>query len=383
MLVGLLFLATVFLAYTNGANDNFKGVATLVCSGVLKFKSALVLTTIMTLAGGLLSVYFADTLVNTFSGKGLMPEDFTISVEFLLAISLGAGVTVLIATLLGLPISTTHSLTGALVGAGFVAAGSQMNFSVLGSAFMLPLLISPIIAVLLSVSIYLVYKTVKNVFFTESSYGAFATETNSSECAIPVDNAQMGNTRMDNARMDNALLSDSGHPNKGMNTHETSDGDAGGGGSHAGFSLTNSVHILSAAVVCFARGLHDTPKIIALIVIIEWLNIEAGIYVIAISMAVGGVLSIKKVATTLGQKVTTLEPNQGVIANLVTGFLVLFASKLGVPVSTTHVSVGAMAGIGLLVGTANTRVLRTIGLSWCLTLPISAALAAIIYLVIG
>ena len=68
--------------------------------------------------------------------------------------SSGAALTVMLATVTGFPISTTHALTGALAGAGFAAAGPQFNPSVLGAAFFLPLLVSPMIALLLAMPLY-------------------------------------------------------------------------------------------------------------------------------------------------------------------------------------------------------------------------------------
>src|SRR6185436_11385527 len=69
----VLALAVVFLAYTNGANDNFKGVATLFGSGTAKYRTALAWATVTTLAGSLLALYLAAGLVDAFSGKGLVP----------------------------------------------------------------------------------------------------------------------------------------------------------------------------------------------------------------------------------------------------------------------------------------------------------------------
>ena len=140
-----LFCITLFVAYANGANDNFKGVATLYGANVADYKKAITIATIATFAGCVASVFLAEGLVKAFSGKGLVPDAVAVSPVFLLSVATGAGATVFLATLLGFPISTTHSLVGALVGAGFVAAGDQLNLSVLGSAFLLPLLAGPVV----------------------------------------------------------------------------------------------------------------------------------------------------------------------------------------------------------------------------------------------
>ena len=127
----LLLAAALFVAYVNGANDNFKGVATLYGSGTTGYWSALGWATLTTLAGSLSSVYLSDKLVKAFSAKGLVPAGIAAAPEFLTAVALGAALTIFLATMTGFPISTTHALTGGLVGAGIAAAGGSVNFSLL------------------------------------------------------------------------------------------------------------------------------------------------------------------------------------------------------------------------------------------------------------
>src|SRR5438876_12351843 len=93
----LIVLAVAVLAYSNGANDNFKGVATLFGSGTCGYRPALVWATVTTLAGSLLALYLAAGLVKSFSGKGLVPDEVIGQPAFLLAVSLGAALTVLLA----------------------------------------------------------------------------------------------------------------------------------------------------------------------------------------------------------------------------------------------------------------------------------------------
>ena len=131
----LLFLITLFVAYANGANDNFKGVATLYGANVADYRTAITLATIATFLGCIASVFFAEALIQVFSGKGLVPDRLAASPIFLSAVGTGAGATVILAALLGFPISTTHGLTGALVGGGLMAAGDELRLGVLGSAF--------------------------------------------------------------------------------------------------------------------------------------------------------------------------------------------------------------------------------------------------------
>ena len=98
------------------------------------------------LAGSIASTFFAQSLFKQFSGAGLVP-DAAVSTSYLLAVALGAGITVILATRFGFPVSTTHGLTGAMIGAGLLAVGSEVKFDVLGAKFILPLLVSPIIAI--------------------------------------------------------------------------------------------------------------------------------------------------------------------------------------------------------------------------------------------
>jgi PiT family inorganic phosphate transporter len=100
-------------------------------------------------------------------------------------------------------------------------------------------------------------------------------------------------------------------------------------------------------------------------------------------MAVGGLLNARKVAQTMSKKITPLNHGQGFSANIVTAFLVIIASRLGVPVSTTHVSVGSLFGIGAVTGKADTRVVRDILLSWVLTLPVAAFLSGVTFFLVS
>ena len=362
MTLALLFMATLFLAYANGANDNFKGVATLYGSGVASYRQAITLATLATLAGSVASVFLAADLVRTFSGKGLVPNLVAGSPDFLLAVAIGAGCTVILATLLAFPISTTHGLTGALVGAGAMAAGRELNLGVLGTAFFLPLLLSPLLAVGLTVIAYRLLRWLRVragaqadacVCVGEEAVVNFAPAMGGASAAHRVAlTASVGSTADCAVRYPGRVM--------GMPLQ----------------ALLTAAHFASTAVLSFARGLNDTPKIVALMLVVNALDIHWGMLAVALAMAAGGLLNGRKVANTMSRKISSMSDGQAFSANLVTGVLVIAASRLGLPVSTTHVSVGAISGAGLVNGTVNTGVLRNILLSWVLTLPIAAAIAA-------
>jgi PiT family inorganic phosphate transporter len=99
-------------------------------------------------------------------------------------------------------------------------------------------------------------------------------------------------------------------------------------------------------------------------------------------MAVGGLLNARKTAETMAHRVTAMNAGQGFTANLVTGFLVIFASKLGLPVSTTHVSCGSLFGIGTVTRQARWKTITGILLAWVTTLPVAALLGAGIFLLL-
>ncbi len=360
VLLVLLLAATCFLAYSNGANDNFKGVATLFGSHTTTYWRALLWATATTFTGSVASVFLARTLVHRFSGKGLVPDAVAASPEFLLAVALGAGLTVLLATLLGFPISTTHSLTGALVGSGVVAVGTQVNAGVLGTAFFLPLLLSPLAAVLLASGAYLFFRALRiRLGVTKEStvmIGDLDTRPPTPEAALAF------STTDRSVPSSPAVVLYRGRV-LGLNAQ----------------TMLDAAHYGSAGVVSFARGLNDTPKIVALLLAVEGLALAHGMLAVAVAMALGGLLNARKVAETMSRKITPMNPGQGFTANMVTGLLVVFASRFGLPVSTTHVSVGSIFGIGTVTRQANRRIVSEIVLSWVLTLPLAALLGAAAY----
>ena len=92
-------------------------------------------------------------------------------------------------------------------------------------------------------------------------------------------------------------------------------------------------------------------------------------------MTLGGLLFVRRIAEVMSQKITKMNASEGLTGNLVTAFLVIVASKMGLAVSTTHVSVGALFGIGAENGQANLKKIIEIVLSWVMTLPIAFGLA--------
>lgn len=321
-MIFLLFLAVLLLTYANGANDNFKGTATLWGSGILNYRQALMLATLFTFAGSICSYFLAEALVKNFSGKGLVPDNILQTKEFVIAVAGGTGITILLATFFGFPVSTTHGLVGSLAGAGIVASANEVDLSVLGKTFFLPLILSPLIAILATGMLHKISTSKKKADYVVAGV------------------------------------------------------DIRGKGSYI-----NPLHCLSAGIVSFARGLNDTPKLISLLLLTTYFSMQINFLLLAIVMAIGGLINARKTAETMSKKITRLTPKQGLLANMVTGTMVIIASKFGLPVSTTHVSVGSIYGIGVSAKTADNKEIAKIGLSWMLTLPIAAGFSATIFFI--
>jgi inorganic phosphate transporter, PiT family len=364
MLTALLVLATLAVAYANGANDNFKGVATLYGSGAASYRTALALTTVATACGGLISVVFAAGLIKTFSGAGVVPPEIAASPAFLTAIACGAAATVFLATVFGLPISTTHALTGAIVGAGLVAVGTGLNFSVLGKSFILPLLLGPFISIALTSLVYSVATRISQ-WAGKSGDPCLCVEESPVLAAAGTLAFDAGRQLTVTAR---ASADDCGDV-QGLRL-------TGSGAAHA-------VHFISAAMLCLARGMNDAPKIVALLLAAKALGVRSGLLAIVIAMALGGIINARKVARTMSHRISDMSDSQALSANIVSAALVIAASRFGLPVSTTHVTVGAITGTGLVNRSANLRVLGGIAASWIGTLPLAALLAAVAGLVLN
>lgn len=361
-----LFLATCFLAYSNGANDNFKGVASLYGCRAAGYRMALTWGTVTTFAGSIASIFLAQALLKKFSGKGLVPDNLVGSETFLLAIILGAGVTVMLATRLGFPISTTHALTGAIVGCGLAAVGTGVNFAALGKGFLLPLLLSPMLAIGLGALLYFLLRSLRLICGVKKEL-CICVGAEDRVVAVPQPASILA------LRTTKTLT---------LAVDEQENCRERYAGSMLGFTaqqVMDGAHFLSAGVVSFARGLNDTPKIVAMLLLLKSMDIRWGFLAVAITMGVGGLLNARRVAETMSHRITAMNHGQGFSANLTTGILVIFASFFGLPVSTTHVSVGALFGMGVVTGQANPRVMLNIVLSWLITLPCAAIVAGVAY----
>ncbi len=356
MLLLIVFLAAAFLAYANGANDNLKGVATLIGSGTASYPRALAWGTATTFAGSVCGLLLAGGLVKAFSGKGVVPDALIGDLRFAFAIGLGAALTVFLATVAGLPVSTTHALVGALAGGAVAAAGAAaVSWGQLASKFALPLLLSPFIAAAIVAVLYPIFNRTRRRLGIDHTSELEVREPMLARMQLATTTLLAEPAEVDVIRYGGLVL--------GISAQRALD----------------ACHYLSAGAVSFARGLNDTPKIAALLLAAGIVEPALAMVMVGAGMAVGAVVQAAKVARTMSFDITPMNSGQGFTANFSTAFMVLVASRFGVPVSTTHVSVGSLFGLGSSIHGLNQETFRKILGAWVLTLPMGFVLALLAY----
>lgn len=363
MLIALLFIAALALAFANGANDNFKATATAYGCGSLDYAPARRLATAAQVSGSLASIVFAAGLLKAFGGKGLVPDAVVGDPRFLVSVASGAAATVMLATRVGLPISTTHALVGGLAGAGFALAPLEVSWTALGGSYFLPLLVSPFLALALAAILYPIAHRTRSALGIQADTCLCLGATQD-----PVTSASDGTLVLQRTGMQLSL-------NQASMCRDVYSGQALGISVQ---SIFDRLHHASAFSLGFARGMNDTPKILALLIAAGWSGVDPRISlaIIASAMALGGYLRARRVAETLAHKITTVGNGQGLLANSIASGLVIGASLLGSPVSTTHVSTGALFGIGFWNARTDWSTVTGIVAAWVGTLPLAAALSA-------
>jgi PiT family inorganic phosphate transporter len=366
-----LTAVALFLAYANGANDNFKGVATLLGSGTANYRTALVWGTFTTGLGSLAAFFLAQKLITAFSGRGWIPDSLVGAPAFSLAVLFAAALTVWLATRLGFPISTTHALIGGLAGVGGAAIGA-VGAHKLWSDFFLPLLTSPAISAGATAIVYPLFKVLRErLNVREETCLCIGNEV---LAVVPAGTA----SGQVSARVEVQSL-----PTLAVDTQVHCEQRYFGRvlGIDAK-RILDIGHFLSAGLTGFARGLNDTPKIAAVLIGAGALSSAQTFVLIAAFMALGGLLQARRVAETLAHKITQMNDGQGFTANLVTSGIVVLASHFGWPVSTTHVSCGALFGLGFVTGQAHGASIRLILAAWVVTLPVASSLGALSFYVL-
>lgn len=344
-----IFLLLIALAAANGANDVSKGVATLAGSGVTRYRTAIVWGAATTLVGALVSGVFAERMMKLFT-SGIVSVKPTPT--FTLAVICGAVGWVAIATLTRLPVSTTHAIIGSLLGAGLLFAPTAVAWSGLAPRLVVPLLLSIAVSYTLSGGLNRIF----------ARRGAEA-----------VDCLCIGAEQLDAGVVQIAQIN--------VMTGTTQECASSGGYLKLN---TEALHWLSSGAVGFARGLNDTPKLVAIGVLVLGTQVSMNLFLLTIAgaMLAGSLFAGRRVARVLGEGIVRMDHREGLLANLSTALLVGIGANFGLPMSTTHVSAGAIAGVaGRKMERLNWSTLRHLALAWTVTPLVAALIASMSYLI--
>jgi PiT family inorganic phosphate transporter len=360
---GVLALAVgIAIAYVNGGNDVSKGIATLAGSGVTNLRRAILWGTLWTGIGGIAAAFLAHAMLQTF-GKGLLGQSVRARLGPAIATIAGAALWVALATRKGLPVSTTHGIVGSVAGVAWVAYGFHgVNWTALGGKIFLPLLLSPIVSLAITAALI----RISRVLVPEPATNCLCVKVGQ-----PVVSAWAEGVAAIN------LV-------PGTQIHLES--CASSTRNSSGITI-NHLHWFTSGATSFARALNDAPKMAALVLSAVLLNGTPAppiFYFVAITagMLAGSWFAGRKVTEVLADKVTRMDHREGFLANLITAALVGPGAALGLPMSTTHVASGGIMGIAAARSTGiNRRTVRDMVLAWVVTLPASALLGIVAFLV--
>jgi PiT family inorganic phosphate transporter len=399
LVIGLAIALGLYTAFSIGANDVANAMGTSVGSRALTIRQAIIVAAIFEFAG---AYFVGGHVTRTIRGGILDPavvaERPDVLIAGMLAALTAAGTWLIIASRLGWPVSTTHSIVGAIAGFGVVALGSSaVEWGKLGritaSWVVSPLLSGSLAFVVFSVTRWLIldredpvrqvqrwgplyvfavlgvigmvtlFKGLKNMNLDFSLPWALTLTA-----ALGLLGAVVAALLMRRLKPD---------PNADRSFHFATVE-----------RMFGSLQVMSACAVAFAHGSNDVANAIGpMAAVIETAQgglVEAQSPVPGWLLLVGGVGIVLGLATlgyrvmaTIGERITELTPTRGYAAEFAAATTIVIASRFGLPVSTTHTLVGAILGVGLArgIGALDFRVIGTIVLAWVVTLPVGAGLA--------
>lgn len=358
--MGLVLIAlTLGVSFANGANDVSKGVATLVGAGLATERRALLWGTLWTLLGAAAALLLARGLVATFSGHGLLVSP-PAGPAWPAAVATGTIGWLVLATRVGMPVSTTHALVGAILGSGMVAGGANgVLWAGVLSRVGIPLFVSPFLSLAL---VFWLLPAARSAFGRVGTY-CVCVERHELVLATAATGEDV------RAGRELRLVAAADCPPRVLTR----------------VNALDSLHWLSAGFICFARGLNDAPKILALgLVAGATLGFQpaALLGLVAMAMGAGSWYGGRRVTGTLATRVTPMSGPEALTANGVTSVLVGIASNFGLPVSTTHVAGGTVMAVGVQRRRLHRKPVEEILLAWLVTVPVAGLLAAAVYAVV-
>lgn len=408
LILGCIF--AFFMAWGIGANDVANAMGTSVGSRALTVKQAICIAVVFEFAGA----YLAGGEVTSTIRKGildpaLIAEQPDLLVFGMMSALLAAGLWLLIASMKGWPVSTTHSIVGALV--GFAAVGisvDAVNWGKVGT-IVASWVVSPLLAGTISYALFtsvqrLVLDT-ENPFKNAKRYVPMYMFFVGFMIAMVTILKGLKNTGLDiDFGFESTFLNSmplaivaglivAGIGSLLLARVKESSGDGTGNRFANVENLFAILMIFTAAAMAFAHGSNDVANAVGPLAAIAGV-IESGGQIASKSALPGWILILGglgivvglatygfRVMATIGRKITELTPSRGFAAELGAATTVVFASTWGLPISTTHTLVGAVLGVGLArgIGALNLKVVGNIFMSWVVTLPAGAGFAIIIF----
>ena len=401
LIILILALSAGFYSAVNiGANDVANAMATSVASGVLSIRKAVVISAVFNVFG---AVLVGSHVTNTIR-KGLIdPQNFSQQPNLLmfgmLAAVLGSAAWVNLATYFKLPVSTTHSIVGGVLGFGLVSVGiAAINWKVV-LAVVLSWILSPIVGGFIS---FFIFSFIRKAILDSShpieqvkKIGPYFVGLVFFILTLATIYEGLENLHL-NLNLFKALVVSvivgvlgfaAGH--LVIRTKRKKAGDP----YQVVEEMSNPLQVLSASFESFSHGANDVANAIgpvaAILVIVQTHRVEMEIQVPVWLLLLGGVgLAIgtyawgRGVMETVGKKITTITPTRGFTAEFGTAATVLLCSRLGLPVSTTHVCVGNVMGVGLAHGLSavDLNVIKKIISAWIISLPAAGLFSVVIYL---
>ena len=407
----LILVAAFFgflMAIGIGANDVANAMGTSVGSKALTVKQAIIIAMIFEFAGAYLAGgEVTDTIRKGVIDTSLFAHQPEVLVYGMMSALLAAGTWLLLASYMGWPVSTTHSIIGAIIGFACVAVGTEaVDWNsvqgIVGSWLITPL-ISGIFAYMIFISAQrLIFDTDKPLMNAKRFVPVYMFITTMVIALVTIKKGlkhvglhlSSGEAWVASAGV-SALVMVGGYLYISRKFANTVNDEKDSRGFTGVESIFSTLMVITACAMAFAHGSNDVANAIgplsAVVSTVEnmgeianktsiaWWILPLGGIGIVVGLATLG----HKVMATVGTGITELTPSRGFAAQLATASTVVLASGTGLPISTTQTLVGAVLGVGFArgIGALNLGVVRNIVASWVVTLPAGALLAVIFYYV--
>tara|TARA_B100000959_G_C14938619_1_gene606801 strand:+ start:182 stop:1432 length:1251 start_codon:yes stop_codon:yes gene_type:complete len=395
--------ACIYMACNIGANDVANAMGTSVGSGSLTFKQAILIAAVAEFAGAyLVGGHVSDTIRKGMLDPTIFAGDPIHLVYGMIGALVASAVWLNLASYLGWPVSTTHSIVGAVVGFGVMAGGlDAVSWSKVGKVVM-SWVISPVMGGLCS---FILFRFITYQIFSRRNPLLYAKKLLPylvfMVCVI-LANAMfykgLKNLHLDlsfvQAMVYAILVGVAGFFLSKVIVKKVP--DVPKREIHKQLDSTEKIfkylQILTAFYIAFAHGSNDVANAVgplaAVVAILKNGSVQMKVDMPSWILAMGGACIVfglliwgRRVMETIGNKITEITPSRGFCATFGAATIVLVCSKMGLPVSTTHTLVGSVIGVGFARGlpTLNLGIIQEIVISWLATVPFTAVLSAILF----